>query len=97
MKMVCEIDGCGAELTEGTGSKGGPMMCPSCRTSSYYWKGEDLGHMRERHSKLKLYGARLEHFDPRVLKILNEANKAVAATRRRANEAAKAATNQKHH
>ena len=91
MKMVCEVDGCGEELTEGTGSKGGPLMCPACRSSSYYWKGEDIAHMRERHTKLKLYGLRLEHFDPRVVKIINEAKKSVTTTKRRADQAAQTA------
>jgi hypothetical protein len=96
MKMVCEVEGCGEELTEGTDSKGGPMMCAGCRSSSYYWKGEDIGHMRERHSKLKLYGSRLEHFDPRVTKILNDARKSVAATKKRAHEATTSAMKQHH-
>jgi hypothetical protein len=91
MKLVCEVEGCGEELSEGTGSKGGPQMCPACRSSSYYWKGEDIAHMRERHGKLKLYGQRLEHFDPRVTKILNDAKTKVQQSKRRANEATTAA------
>lgn len=90
MKMVCEVDGCGEELTEGTGSKGGPMMCPSCRTSSYYWKKQSLPHMRVRHEKLQLFTHRMEHFDPRVTQIVNAAKKSVAASRQRANDASTA-------
>lgn len=96
MKMVCEVEGCGEELTEGTGSKGGPLMCPSCRTSSYYWKGEDLAHMRDRHTKLKLYGNRLEHFDPRVTKLVNETKKAVAANTKKVNDVLNAVRTRQH-
>lgn len=95
MKMVCEVEGCGAELTEGTGSHGGPMMCPSCRTSSYYWKKQSLPAMRFRRERLTLFAHRLEHYDPRVTQIVNDAKKAIAATKRRANEATTAG-NMKH-
>lgn len=90
MKMVCEVAECGEELTEGTGSKGGPMMCPACRTSSYYWKKQSLPHMRERHVKLQLFTHRMEHFDPRVTQIVNAAKKSVNTSRQRANDASTA-------
>jgi hypothetical protein len=87
MKLICEVEGCGIELSEGTGSKGGPHMCPACRTSSYYWNKQDLDHMRERHVRLGLFRNRLEHYNPRVTKILNDAKKAVAHARQRAHAA----------
>lgn len=87
MKMVCEVEGCGEELSEGCGSKGGPLICGNCRTSSYYWKKQSLPAMRARHVRLGLFRNRLEHYDPRVTKILNEARKSVAAHNRRARSA----------
>lgn len=87
MKMMCEVDGCGEELSEGTGSKGGPMMCSNCRTSSYYWKKQSLPAMRVRREKLQLFTHRIEHFDPRVTQIMNDAKKSVAATKKRADTA----------
>jgi hypothetical protein len=87
MKLMCEVAGCDSELTEGTGSKGGPMLCPGCRTSSYYWKKQSIGHMRHRHEALKLYSARLEYYNPKVTEIKNKAKKAVIAAKKKAAEA----------
>ena len=87
MKAMCEVEGCGEELSEGTGSKGGPLMCPSCRTSSYYWKKQSLPQMRFRHERLVLFAHRMEHFDPRVTKIVNEAKRTVAENRKKAQDA----------
>jgi hypothetical protein len=87
MKMICEVEGCGAELSELTGSKGGPMLCAGCRTGSYYWKGQSLAHMRHRRERLTLFSHRLEYYDKRVAQIVNDAAKAIVATRRRARAA----------
>jgi len=90
MKMICEVAGCGEELTEGTGSKGGPHLCPSCRTSSYYWKKQTLPAMRHRRERLSLFSHRLEYYDPRVAQIVNDAQKSVVGSQKRA-QAAKTA------
>jgi len=90
VKMVCEVEGCGEELSEGTGSKGGPMLCKWCRGPRSYWSKKPLAQRRERFGKLALYRSRLEYYDPRVSELLNEAKKSVAATRKRAAEAADA-------
>ena len=87
MKMICEVDGCGEELSEGCGSKGGPLMCDNCRTSSYYWKKQPLKAARFRFLRLDLFKHRLEHYEPRVAEIINEAQKSVAESKRRANQA----------
>jgi hypothetical protein len=84
MKLICEVAGCGEELSDGCGSKGGPHICPGCRTSSYYWKKQSLTHMRHRRERLSLFTSRLEYYDPRVAQIVNEAQKQVATTKRRA-------------
>lgn len=90
MKMICEVEGCGEELTEGCGSKGGPMICAGCRTSSYYWKGQSLTHMRHRRERLSLFSHRLEYYDKRVAQIVNDAQKAVAATKKKSQSATSA-------
>jgi hypothetical protein len=60
------------------------MLCSNCRTSSYYWKKQSLPHMRHRRTMLNLFSARLEHYDPRVAEIINDAQKKVASTRKTA-------------
>ena len=96
MKMICEVAGCGEELSERTGSMGGPMMCPNCRTSSYYWKKQTLTHMRLRHKMLGLFSSRMEHYDPRVIEVINNAKKAVASHNKRARSATAAAADTRH-
>jgi hypothetical protein len=96
MKMICEVEGCGEELSEGCGSKGGPMICAGCRTSSYYWKGQPLTHMRHRRARLSLFSHRLEYYDKRVAEIVNDAQKSVVATRRRAKHAETASQHSRH-
>jgi hypothetical protein len=97
MKMICEVEGCGVELSEGTGSKGGPMICPNCRSPSYYWKNKPLAAMKARRANLTLYGNRLEFYDKRVAMIVNDATKAVASTRRQANTAKSASSHHMRH
>lgn len=90
MKMICEVEGCGQELTEGTGSKGGPMICANCRSPSYYWKKKPLAEMRQRRLNLTLYGHRLEYYDKRVAQIVNDAAKSVVTSKKRAQSATQA-------
>ena len=87
MKLMCEVADCGNELTEGTGSKGGPMICKWCRGTSYYWKKQGIKAMRHRHTTLGLYRNRLEFYDARVTEIQNKAKKAVNAAKQRARDA----------
>lgn len=96
MKMICEVEGCGAELSELTGSKGGPMLCANCRSPSYYWKKKSLTEMRQRRANLTLFGHRLEYYDKRVAQIVNEAAKAIAKTRNTANNAKSSASSARH-
>ena len=87
MKMICEVEGCGAELSEQCGSKGGPMICANCRSPSYYWKKKSLAEMRQRRENLVLFGHRLEYYDKRVAQIVNNAQKAVIKSQKRARTA----------
>lgn len=87
MALICEVDGCGNELSEGTGSKGGQMICPNCRSSSYYWKDQPIAAARERHERLQLFRNRLEYYHPKVAKVLNDAHRSVAAAKQRARDA----------
>ena len=96
MKLICEVAGCGQELTEGTGSHGGPMICPNCRTSSYYWKKQSLSHMRHRRVMLSLFTSRLEYYDPRALQDTDDAQKQVAHTKRQARTAETASRSARH-
>ena len=96
MKMMCEVEGCGAELSELTGSKGGPMLCANCRSPSYYWKKKSLAEMRQRRANLTLFGARLEYYDKRVAQIINDAAKTITKTRNVANHAKTSASGARH-
>ena len=87
MKMVCEVAGCGEELSEGTGSKGGPMLCKWCRGPRWYWGKKSLAEKRARRLRLQLFESRLEYYDPRVAEIINEANRSVANTKKKAQAA----------
>ena len=87
MKMVCEVAGCGEELSEGTGSKGGPMLCKWCRGPRWYWGKKSLAEKRARRLRLQLFESRLEYYDPRVAEIINDAQKSVAGAKRRAQTA----------
>jgi len=87
MKMMCEVAGCGEELSEGTGSKGGPMLCKWCRGPRFYWGKKTLAEKRARVVRLQLFEHRLEYYDPRVAEIINDAQKSVASTRKRAQAA----------
>jgi hypothetical protein len=88
--LICEIEGCGTELSEGTGSQGGLMICPQCRSCSYYAKKKGLQWARHRKERLDLYSARIEYYEPRVLQLLNNAKKSVAAAAKRAKAAVSA-------
>jgi hypothetical protein len=92
MKMICEVASCGEELSEGTGSKGGPMLCKWCRGPRSYWGKKSLPEKRARRLRLQLFESRLEYYDPRVAEIVNDAQKSVAETKRRA----QAASNSRH-
>lgn len=87
MALICEVDGCGNELSEGTGSRGGAMICPNCRSSSYYWNSKPISQVRHRHEQLELFRHRLEYYHPKVQKILNDARRTVAAAKQKAHEA----------
>jgi hypothetical protein len=87
MKMICEVAGCGEELSEGTGSKGGPMLCKWCRGPRGYWSKQGHKAAQYRYNRLALFRSRLEYYDPKVAQIVNEAQKAVATAKRRAQKA----------
>ena len=95
MRLICEIEGCGAELSEGTGSHGGLMICSNCRSSSYYWKKKGLAAARARKESLELFTHRIEYYEPRVLQIMNNAKKKVAEARQKARDSLKSRDSQK--
>jgi len=96
MKMICEVAGCGEELSEGTGSKGGPMLCKWCRGPRSYWDKQGHKAAQYRYQRLALFRSRLEYYDPRVAQIVNDAQKKVAATKRHARTAESASHPARH-
>ena len=84
MKLICEVDGCGEELTEGTGSKGGPMRCNTCRSQGYRIDALGAAWVKQRRQKLGFWATRLDFLAPRVLNAINNANKSVAEARAKA-------------
>jgi hypothetical protein len=84
MKLICEVEGCGNELSEHCGSKGGLMICGRCRNASYTARRNGLAWARARRENLTFWNARLEYFEPRILKITNQAKRAVAEAKARA-------------
>ena len=93
MKMICEVAGCDEELSEGTGSKGGPMLCKWCRGPRWYWGKKTLAEKRARRLRLQLFEHRLEYYDPRVAELVNDAKKSVADTKRQAKAASASSSN----
>ena len=79
----CEVDGCGAELTPGTGSQGGLMICPACRACQYYWKGKGTEALKERREKLVFWKDRVDYMAPHIQRILRAARSKVQAAKDR--------------
>ncbi len=96
MKMICEVAGCGEELSEGTGSKGGPMLCKWCRGPRWYWGKQNHKSRHQRYVRLALFRSRLEYYDPHVAQLVNDANKAVSGASRRAKHAETASRPMRH-
>lgn len=96
MKMICEVAGCGEELSEGTGSKGGPMLCKWCRGPRTYWNKQGHKAAQFRYNRLALFRSRLEYYDPKVAQIVNDAQKAVASAKKRARTAESASHHARH-
>jgi hypothetical protein len=63
------------------------MLCKWCRGPRSYWGKKTLGEKRARLTRLQLFESRLEYYDPRVAEIVNDAQKSVAATKKKANAA----------
>ena len=83
----CEVEVCREELSEGTGSKGGPMLCPSCRSSNYYWNRKGPKALAARRTVIELYASRYEYYAPYIGKTLKAASDRVKAARSRADDA----------
>ncbi len=86
-KLVCDVEGCDNELTEGTGSKGGLPICPACRSVSYYWKHKGLKEIAHRKERLHFFEVRLDYLHPRIEKMLSDTTKRVAGAKRLARTA----------
>ena len=62
MALICEVPGCGEELSEGTGSKGGPMLCKQCYSAQFYWRKQGHQHIEYRRWQLSRFLGRFDHF-----------------------------------
>lgn len=62
MSLVCEVPGCDNELSEGTGSKGGPMLCKQCYSAQFYWRDKPHDHIAHRRFQLSRFLGRFDHF-----------------------------------
>jgi hypothetical protein len=83
-KRYCDIEGCGREIGEGTGSHGGLPICTACRGSQYYWKGKGLRAIEERRERLGFWEKRIVYLNPRIEEMLAAASKKVAKVKKSA-------------
>lgn len=81
--LVCDIENCGTELKPGTGSHGGLMICPKCRSARYYWKAKGTDAFADRRERLKLWSSRMEYLAPYIAKNIRDAKRRVRSLRKR--------------
>lgn len=85
MKLICEVEDCGEELSEGTGSKGGPKICPRHRSRLYYAKGHGgVPWLRQRHKQLQGWIVDNEALTPHVASMIKRAQNALSEAAARA-------------
>jgi hypothetical protein len=81
--LYCEVDECGTELSPGTGSQGGLMICTKCRASKYYWTRKGNEAVKERQVRLGLWTNRMNYLAPYIGRVIRQAKAKVAAARER--------------
>ena len=89
--MYCEIPGCGAELSPGCGSKGGPMTCSRCSSCRYRWRKQGEEAIVARMQTLTFWQTRIEYIAPMIAKNIKRVNDQLAEIREE-NERTTAAT-----
>ena len=87
-KYICEIEGCGEEISENTGKHGGLAICTKCSHVRYYWRKRGTGAVEEYKRRLEFRTARMEYLSPHVKRQLNQAARQVNRAKERAQAAA---------
>lgn len=87
-KRFCEIDDCGEEISEGTGSHGGLAICPRCRGVQSYWKKKGPKEIAARKERLVFWEHRLDYLHPHIVKMLADAERRVDKAKHSARKAA---------
>lgn len=86
-KLVCDVEGCDNEITEGTGSKGGLPICPRCRAAQYTLKKMNDKAIQERRDRWHYWETRLDYLHPRIRAMVKDAERKVATAKRLAHSA----------
>jgi hypothetical protein len=89
-KMLCEIAMCGAALPDGTGSKGGLMLCKNCQHARYYWRKRGGAALVARAERLQLYEERLAYLAPIIARNIKQVREQMAELHERVSRTAAA-------
>jgi len=76
-KLVCPVKGCGREITEGCGSKGGLPICGRCRAANYDLKKQTPADIEAKRERWHYWEERLDYLEPRIAKMMADAEKPV--------------------
>lgn len=83
-KRVCDVPGCGREISAGCGSHGGLEICGRCRSALTYARRQGPKWLAEYRERLHFRVERGEYMSPLMGKILKRAAQRVAEARARA-------------
>lgn len=87
MNLSCRTHSCFRTLPDGTGSRGGEMICGACRSARNIARQRGLKWAREMHQVYEYRLGRIEEFQPKVLQITKSAREAVDDAKARARAA----------
>jgi hypothetical protein len=83
-KLVCDVEGCDNEISEGTGSKGGLPICSRCRAAQYSTAKLNKDALKEKRARWSYWESRLDYLEPRILRMMADAEKRVTGAKRSA-------------
>ena len=86
-KLICDVDGCDREITEGTGSKGGTPVCIRCRAAQYSLAKLTEKAIVEKRERYQYWENRLDYLHPRIRKMMQDAERKVTVVKRMAHHA----------
>lgn len=89
-KLVCDVEGCDNEISEGCGSKGGLPICGRCRAAQYSMKALPEKMIVEKRKRWHYWESRMDYLQPRILKMIEEAQKRVTTAKKTAGGAHRA-------